>query len=467
MKKIVLTALSLLSINSYGAFEQVWRAYLGSNTKEIRDLTINSVQEKFNFDIEFTTWNFELSVIHNENSLRNLNAFNPDETIIDIYSAKLTKPTLNFGTFSLEHTHNDYDLSKWQPVLNQTGSNFQYDIRTKFGYSYDFFNRNLELQSKLVEAEYDEKLTQSKLELEKEYLDVFTKFIQAKLNLYQVRFNKKSADRAKKRLQLIKERVKTGSSRKVDLYLSKSSYLTQTENIENAKKSLEENLALLEFILGKKLDKSLLRFIKWEKIPSLSLMPTKKNLDLKLAEARLHLSQTSLNKIKNDSSSSLTLNLEYETNGVRDDRGDAFGDNFEDDKNQTISLIYKIPLGLDRRDALQRRLVLEKKLREKQLENKIGEIETRIKTLQKQISLTQNAFKDAKQRSKSLDLALKETNKLYSRGQSDFDEVIRREESFISAKLSEKSTLANLELLIANLAFLQGNIKPYLDSYRD
>ena len=90
-----------------------------------------------------------------------------------------------------------------------------------------------------------------------------------------------------------------------------------------------------------------------------------------------------------------------------------------------------------------------------------------MKALNKQIYFAQNAFKDSRQRALALKLAMKETNKLYARGQSNFDEVIRREENYINAKLSEKTTLANLELLIANLAFVEGNIEPFLESYRD
>ena len=468
MKFTVLCVLAIYSLNSTAAFRQIWHAYKNSDTKEIRDLNSDSINEKFNFDKEFNNLSLELGASYNRDSLQRLNALSPNETIVNTYSAKLIKPTLSYGSFSIEHRHIDYDLSKWQPILrNNLDGNNQYDIRTIFGYSYDFLKDDLNVQNDLVRSDFEEKLTVAKLDQEKEYLDVFTRFIQAKLNLYQIRLSRESATKARKRMTLIKDRVQVGSSRKVDLYLAKSSYLTQTQNVETAKKDLEENMALLEFILGKKIDNSLLEFITWNKVPDVYSKEAKKNLDLILLEKRLSLSKANLEQIKNDSDISLALNLQFETNAVQNSRSGAIDQNFSGNDNKTASVVLTIPLGMDRSSALKRRYELEKKLRAKQLENKQGEVETQVKALNKQIYFAQNAFKDSRQIAISLKLAMKETNKLYARGQSNFDEVIRREENYINAKLSEKTTLANLELLIANLAFVEGNIEPFLESYRD
>lgn len=468
MKILLLCILSTISINCYATFEQVWVAYKKSKTKEIRDLNSESVDEKYNFDNQFNELKLELSAGYQDDALKNLNSFVPRETIVNSYSAKLIKPTLKYGTFSVEHKHIDYDLSNWQPQLKSNlDGDFQYDIRTIVAYTYDFLKEDMQIQSDLIKAQYDEQSTALKLEQEKEYLDVFTRFVQAKLNLFQIRLSRENAQKDLKRLKTIQSRVRTGSSRKVDLYLAQSAYHTQTESIEIAKKNLEENIALLEFILGVKIDDSLLKYVSWDTVPVSYTKAARKNTTLELLERRLELSKKSLLQAKNSSRVSLNLALQYETNGVQNNRSEAYNDNFEGNHNRSASLVLNIPLGIDRTSALNRRLVLDSKLNQMQLVNKQGEIETNIKAIKKQIYYTKNAFKDSKQRTNSFKNALSETKKLYSRGQSNFDELIRREESYISAKLQEKSNLAGLELLIANLAFLEGNIESYLDSYRD
>ncbi len=468
VKFILLCMISLISVNSFGAFQQIWTAYKKSKTKEIRDLSKSTVVETFNYDKKFNDFSLDLSAAYQDDALKNLNAFSPRETIVSTYSAKLSKATKYFGTFAVEHSHIDYDLSNWQPALRANfNGDLQYDVRTKVSYSYDFFKKDIAIQSNLVKSNFDEQLSSQNLEQEQEFLDVFTRFIQAKLSLYQIRLTRKSVKKDLKRIKLLSKRVKSGSSRKVDLYLAQSAYHTQSESIENSKKNLEENLSILEFILGVKIDDSLLQYVKWDKVPITFEAARRKNPTLDLLEKRLEVSRRSLEQIKNTSKIGLALNLEYETNGVRNSRSKAYSDNFEGDHNRSASLIMTIPLGLEKNSALKNRLTLDKKLREMQLENKKGEIQTSINAIKKQIYFTQNALDNSKKRSFLLKKALEETNKLYSRGQSNFDEVLRREENYISAILQEKSNLAGLELLIANLAFLEGNIEAYLDSYRD
>lgn len=468
MKFVLLCMVSFFSINSFGAFQQIWMAYKKSETKEIRNLSKESTIETFNYDKQFNDFSLELAAAYQDDALKNLNAFSPTETIVSTYSAELSKATKHFGTFSVKHEHIDYDLSNWQPTLRANlDGDLQYDVHTTISYSYDFFKKDVALQSDLVKSSFDEKLSTHNLEQEQEYLDVFTRFIQAKLSLFQIRLSRKSVKKDLKRIKLISKRVKSGSSRKVDLYLAQSAYHTQNENIENAKKNLEENLSILEFILGVKIDNSLLKYVKWDKEPVAYSGPKKKSPSLDLLEKRLELSKKSLEQIKNTSKIGLSLNLEYETNGVQNSRSEAYSDNFESNNSKTASLVLTIPLGIERNSSLKNRLNLDKKLREMQLNNKRGEIQTNINALNKQIYYTRNALDNSKRRTLAFKKALAETNKLYSRGQSNFDEVLRREESFISATLQEKSNLASLELLIANLAFLEGNIESYLNEYRD
>ena len=65
---------------------------------------------------------------------------------------------------------------------------------------------------------------------------------------------------------------------------------------------------------------SLLKFVKWDKVPVIYSGAARKNLNLELLEKRLELSQNSLDQIKNTSKIGLSLNLQYETNGVDDNR---------------------------------------------------------------------------------------------------------------------------------------------------
>jgi hypothetical protein len=124
-------------------------------------------------------------------------------------------------------------------------------------------------------------------------------------------------------------------------------------------------------------------------------------------------------------------------------------------------------LGFDKRSAINTKDEYQRKKNKLDLQKQKDDLTIRKTSLLARIKYFEKITNLSKRRVKLASLTSKEQNRLYLRGQSSFEEVIRAEEAFINARLNEKKSLLDYELLIANYAYLNNSIKPFLDLYRD
>ena len=384
----------------------------------------------------------------------------------------LSKDSYKYGSFSITHSKVEYDLSDWSSTsLSSFNSETLFETKTSLNYSYDFLDRSLTSSYDLLVAQAATDSIENQINIEKSYLDFFTTYLQAKYQVYAVELSKSFVKEATKRVKRTKKRVRDGVSRSVDLSQAKSSLLNQEESILSARSSLKENLAILENILGMKITDRYFSKISWKRrnFNYWDLFIQKnEHLSVELAKKRVVVSDKNLEKISNQNGYKLLFSTAFSTNAMNEDQQKSYDDHLDTkSKELTVGVRLVIPLGLDKNSAHRRRVRYQNKKNELDLANTKDDIRVRKQSLRERIKFFESTTKIANKKVSLSKLTLSQQNKLYFRGQASFDEVIRAEEAYINARLNEKRALLNYEVLIANYAYLNNSIKPFLNNYRD
>lgn len=470
--------LSLLSIafvfgtypaQAFGVFQQIWKGYQSSLHKEIQK--VEQKQQSLDFAVKenIYNWNLSLGTSFRDDSLVSLLVSNPKRTLAQTNSLKLSKSSYSFGTFSFEHQQTSYDLSYWS-----SSSANRYEARNIFSYNYEFFNDTKKIDYDLVEANYNAEKTTLELQELSDSLDFFNAYMSAKSDVYLVQITQDFVKRAKKRVAKIKRRQRDGVSRSVDFLQAKSALLSQKSRLENARSSLKKNLAVLEDILGFKINDRYFEKISWPEYSfdywakKIKPIDYKENLSFKNLKAQLAKSDLALDKVDKQNSMKLSLGLAYTANAIKEGQSQAFSDSqkgLNDSKSVSLNLI--IPLGPTKNDSLRRQLVYKKKRNELELQKLKSELKIKKETLVSQINYAEKVYSFSKEKVKLNQKMVQEQNKLYLRGQTGFEQVLRAEESYLDAKLSAKKSLATKDSLIANYAFLQNKLLVFLNHYQD
>jgi outer membrane protein TolC len=472
MKILISLILLSISLNASAVFKDIWKGYLVSKIHQSQQVEIKLNAANFKFSDNIFDWNFGFTPSHSESNLASIFAFQAQKTTEDSMLFSLSKSSYKFGTFSLSHEKTSYDLSEWTAEsLKNFADPVLYENRTSIEYSYDFLNRSSDIDQEIVEIDYRSGDLQSKINIEQGYLNFFSTYLQTKFQVYAVDLTKSFIKEAKRRVSITKRRFNDGTSRKVELLQARSSLLNQNESLEKNRSTLKQNLAILENIIGKRIDDSYFAKLTWKMIPFKSwrkYIDEKTPMSLDLIQEKIKFSEKQIEKMNNESGYKLTMNTAYITNalGVSDSASmtEAMsGDN----TRQSISLNFVIPLGMDKRSALRERYTYQKKKNELELLNSIDEVKVKKTALIEQIKYLEKSNSFSKSKVEIATETLKEQNRLYLRGQASFEEVIRAEESYINAKLNEKRMLLDYELLIANYAFLNNSMTSLLNAYQD
>ena len=359
-------------------------------------------------------------------------------------------------------------MSQWTQTVDD---DIKYEVQNNITYQYDFLDKSSDKDYEIAQINNEKGKAQAKLNVEKGYFDFFTIYLQAKFQVFAVELNKEFVKRAQKRVRQVNKRVKDGLSRRVELDQAKSSVLNQKESLESARSSLKQNLALLENIIGKKIEESYFSTITWERKEFSfwkSLVKEDKHYSLEVLEESLKASEKLLEKINHESGYKLLLSANYATNDIDPKSSEAMSNSLNGEHySRNISLNFVIPLGGDKRRSLKHKYAYQKKKNELDILTKKDELKAKKDALLQQVSFLEKATSFSKEKVNLANRILKEQNRLYLRGQASFEEVIRAEENYINAELSEKRLLAEYETLVANFAFFNNSIKPVLDAYKD
>lgn len=472
MKKLLAALLLVLPLKSFAVFQKIWKGYQVSNFNQSQHLDLKINEANYNFEINKYDWQLQITPQY-DNSFRDaLFDFQSLNTTTNSLTYGFVKPTYKWGTFSFTQTQLQYDLSQWTASRRATlDSDIKYEVQNNISYTYDFLDKSSDKDFEIAEIKNERGKTQAKLNIDKGYFDFFTVYLQAKFQVFAVELNKEFVKRAQKRVNQVSKRVKDGLSRKVELDQARSSLLNQKETLESSRSSLKQNLAILENIIGKKIEESYFASITWDRKEFNfwnSYIKQTKHYSLEVLEESLKASEKALEKISHETGYKLLLSANYSTNDIDQDAQESFNNSFTGQRfSRQVSLNFVVPLGGDKRKGLRQKFMFQKKKNEFDILTKKDELNAKKEALLQQVSYLEKATSFSKEKVRLSQRILNEQNRLYLRGQASFEEVIRAEENYINAELSEKRLLAEYETLIANYAFFNNSIKDVLDVYQD
>lgn len=467
MKSIIFTLFFTYSLGVSATFQKIWKGYQVSYFNQSQHLDIKINDANYKFESNKFNWQLEIKPEYDNTYLDALFSFQSRNTTKSILSYGLVKPTYKWGTLSIKQIQTHYDLSKW----DSTTDDQLYGVENIINYSYDFWDRSSDKDFEMIQTKNKKGIAQSQLNIDQGYFDFFNIYLQAKLQVFSVELNKDFVQRAQKRVKLVERRVKDGLSRKVELHQAKSSLIGQQETLEKARSSLKQNLAILENIINNKIDEKFFKTISWDR-HEFHYWEKHINIDthysLDVLKESLKTTEKALEKIAHQSGYKLLLNATYVANDFDPSPSKSMSQSYRGLRySKNISLSFVIPLGGDKNAGLRNKYAFQKKKNELDLLTKRDELKTKKEALIDQISYLEKATRLSAQQVSLAKKILLEQNRLYLRGQASFDAVIRSEESYINAELSEKQLLAEYETLIANYAFFNNSIKSVLDIYQD
>jgi outer membrane protein TolC len=450
----------------------MWKGYQTSNLNKSISIKSEISEADFKFKEHSNDWQFIFAPSYQEANLASLFSFQSQNTKTNTYSFELKKSSFEYGSISIKHLKTDYDLSEWNSTsLSSFTNDHLFENRTGIEYSYDFLDRSSSDELEIISTESKAQESSNQLDIEKGYLTFFQTYLQAKYQIYAVELSKSFAQEAKKRVTQTSKRKRDGLSREVELYQARSSLLNQQEAVETSRSSLKENLSIIENILKIKITEQYFKQITWVPRPFSFWkkgIKEQEHLSVTAAKRKVEVTKQSLSKLKNQNGIKLLLTAGLTTNAINEDDDESFNEHLRStNKNVGFGLNLVIPLGIDKRSALNSRVILENKKNELDIKNIEDEIIVQKEALISQIKYYEKVNSISSEKVSLAKKTLKEQNRYYLNAQATFEEVIRAEENYINARLSEKQNLLNYELLVANYAYLNNSIKNFLDLYRD
>lgn len=470
MKYLILAL--VVPLNSFAVFQYLYQGYKKSSRFESLIVQKEIYDADYEFNLNKYDWNLEFGANYSDSFLQALFSFQTNQTISQGLSVGLKKQTFEFGEFSFTHSRTQLDLSRWTNTgLNSFDSNV-YEVRNSLAYSFDLINRPLLVEFEEIETKKGSDALEMEIKKNKDALDFFQSYIETKHKVVLNRYYEDFKVRAQKRVSLVRRRVQDGLSRKVELQQSQISLMGRDEEIIKNKAVLEENVYLIEHIIGQKVPEKMYMGIKWPFRAANNfqyIFDNKKPLEIERLEILNKLNELKVKRQKLLTQQRLKFKLSYTKNAFNEDENEAFSDAFGDGNNdeKVASLTYSIPFGQGRSSVAETKHMLEQKRSRLELRNLEDDYKAQelsfINTLKKYEKTISIAQKKVGLSMKSI----KETQTLYLRGQSSFEDLLRAEESFINSKINLVNLISFYELTMAKLAYLNGQLSRFLDEYRD
>ncbi len=470
---MIFIILLILPLNAHAIFQKVYKGYQSSDRLQAILVEEKIYEADYKLGSEKYNWSLNAGYQNKNSFLQSLFSFQSQKSLTQTTNVGLEKSSYKFGTFSLNHQVTQYDLSEWSGgSLSTYNTDEVYEYRNSLNYTYEILNRSNEVDWDLVQAQYVTDKVSHSLKLQADFLDFFQAYSQAKLNIILDGLYKEFEKRAQRRVNQVARRVRDGLSRKLELDQARISLLNQQETILTNKNDLRQKVALIEEIIGIKIPESEYQKLVWtykkkDKFPS--VLRPRKFPELKRLEALNKITDLNLVKVDEQINSSLSLNLSYTINAFNSSRDealtDAMGAGNRDEK--VVALNYTLPLGFDKTRSLKEKLLFQRNKNELEKKNLKGDLEVNSNILLENLNRLDKAISLNGKKIKAANHSIKEHQKLYLRGQVSFEELLRAEETYINARISRVNLLSLYDLSLAQLAFIGGNIKKYLDNYTD
>lgn len=472
MKQCLILFSFLYTSTSWAVFQDIWSAFKGSQTHEVLDTNIEATRLSYLFNVSRNTWNLELSY---QDADSRPDAVFPNQglpTLTTTYTIGLTKNTYSFGSFSLEQGRVEYDLSRWDSLrLSGLEDDMLYETYNQLTYSIDFFDRSYHYQEEVEELQYKANDQGAKWQRLITYRDFALGYIAAKLKVFEKNLAQEFYQRAQTRLNTTVKRVKDRLSRKVEEYQAQAQLAAKKSSKDVATKEMIEAILTLENLIGKNIPKASLQNLSWSKQEALLKLGQHKKTPLKEEQLKYQLEamKVASKQQKDAAGHKLTLSLSYKTNEIDESlqRTQTLANSQSEHWESVALLKYTIPLDWGRLSDNRKLLAKQTRLAHLELAQFKDEVFLKRQYLEQSLVHLNTAHKAALDQVVLANKVLKEQNKLYLRGQLVFNNVILAEEALLEAKLNEKRMLASLEAALIEKAFWDGQIKAFLNAYRD
>lgn len=462
MKSVLLSKLTLLfaiSLSSQASIVKLSEEFLNKNSSVFQEKAKAQISmiEK-DLILAQKTWGLDYSYLNNDNKLENsTTTFAVTGLETELHSIGLSKSFGWGGTLSLDNNMYSYKSSGTSYQFNQTLSYSQNLGKDFFG--KQFYNTVNQYENLAKQQESNSKNSiQTNL---RTFALVLTQ-AQLQKGLYDLQVE--AQKRAKRRLSLIKKKVRDGLRERVDLLQAQTDLLKQKEQVEATDVSLNNQIENLVNHLERSVSASeisKLQIEAWEKLPEGNVS---NNLNKAQLESYKKANELAYENSSRDYLPSVTLSASVKTNDYDMQRSETIsnGKFGGDNKEVTVGLNLSWALGLESEKLEKAKARLNLETSKKLLAGKESSLDKTEQILKKNLRQLDKNIEFSKERLILAEKTLKEYNRLYNRGRSDLDQVIRAEESLINTQVSHLRYLANRREVLFNLASLYGNLENYI-----
>lgn len=472
MKFITFILFLFCNLEAHALFQEMLKRYNKSNRLNGIKSQDNVNKEQAIIENNKYGWALSFNASNSKSALDRLFAFQSLDTTTNTYGFQLEKTSFKYGVFRIIHSQVNYDLSKWgEENLTQFSDDQQYESRNTFEYSYEIFNKKLVLELDEINLNIESRDIEQDIKVQEDHFNFFSSYVFAKQGIMLDRLYNEFENRALERVALVKKRVRDGLSRNVSLNQARLSLLNQKETIIQNTNNLREKVIVIEEIIGFKIKPNDYERVNWTYKPKENfdyLFENKKYPELKRLQIAQRLASLKVDQIKETLNHSLSLNLSYTANSFNEERDQAFRDaNSSENEERSISLVYSIPLGAERRGASKDLAKALEKKNKLDLINTSGEILVQTKSLKENVQRFTRLIEVIDEKVDIADKVVNQNSNLYRKGKVSFEEMLRAEENLISTKINKINIYAAYEQSLAKLAYINGDIIKFLNQYVD
>ena len=297
---------------------------------------------------------------------------------------------------------------------------------------------------------------------QKELNAFYQNYLSVRLKKTLFVLQKKALHRSQERLKMTRKRVRDGLNGKADLYSAQIEHVRRQEELTEAHFYWKEALNNLSQYFHRQMRSEEINRVslKTETLTKVVDDDIWKNSEVKKLESQLRKSNLELQNLKRDYLPRVTLSGTYRTNNGDEkvfravSNGHWGGDHHE----YMIALNLNMPLSFARErlnESHKRVQITSLEMLKKQT---LEQLERYQETLQEEMSTRLKNLTSSHHRIELSQKNLKENNRLYHIGRSDFDRLMRAEESLINTERSYVNHWFLYEVAVAKKASLYGKL---------
>lgn len=428
------------------------------NNFEIYKLRTQNDVASLGYDLEDAkySWNLSAESSYRDSKLKTLNSFSISTIESKIQTLTLSKGFDWGGSLSFSNSLEQHVYKGDKAGFTQS-LNYSQDLgRNFFGqqdkYSLEIAQSNIGVAKHTVDANSESKL-----------YGFAALYIRASLLKSLLDYQAQAYQRALKRMNLIKRRVRDGLREQVDLYQANNSLLQSEEELITAENNFKDALEKLSESLHRKVDKSEVEYLSYEEM-EMSLVNLEGNHNLKVLTEKLKLIEKELQKTKNDLFPALSLSVGYKTNNYDTELSNALSEGNLSGNNNELTAALKLSwnIGHESEKALSSLKKIEEMTIVKEIETQKKNLAVLSEVMKNKANNLNDIISSSRKRINLAQKTLDEYNSLYNKGRVDLDTVIRAEESLINTQRSYISHVSSHKELVYSLSLLYGDLTNYI-----